>query len=87
MCAVIFGVFHTFVAQSQATKNPPSALAEHSVDQLKNHSLFFAANQSPRACSMEQSRNNARAKSLCFPASARKHCSIDLRFSFARRAR
>jgi hypothetical protein len=35
---------------------------------------------------MEQSWNNVRAKTLCFPAFARKHCSIDLSFSFARRA-
>jgi hypothetical protein len=39
-----------------------------------------------RVC-MEQSWNNVRAKSLHFPTFARKHCSIDLRFSFARGAR
>jgi len=38
-----------------------------------------------RVC-MEQSWNNVRAKSLHFPTFARKHCSIDLRFSFARGA-
>jgi hypothetical protein len=36
---------------------------------------------------MEQSWNNAAAKGLRFPAFARKHCSIDLSFSFARGAR
>jgi hypothetical protein len=35
----------------------------------------------------EQSWNSVRAKSLSFPAFAQKHCSIDLRFSFARGAR
>jgi len=48
--------------------------------------LTLAAQSSPRACQVEQSRNNVRAKSLCFPAFARKHCSIDLKFSFARGA-
>jgi hypothetical protein len=36
---------------------------------------------------VEQSWHNARAKTLRFPACARKHRSIDLRFSFARGAR
>jgi len=35
---------------------------------------------------MEQSWNNAANKSLHFTAFAQKHCSIDLRFSFARGA-
>jgi len=35
---------------------------------------------------MEQSWDNVRAKRLRFPAFARTHCSIDLSFSFARRA-
>ena len=44
----------------------------------------LATRPPPRACCMEQSWNNGADKSLCFPAFARKHCSIDFRFSFAR---
>ena len=47
---------------------------------------MIAAGQ-PRTGCAEQSRNIARAKILRFPALARKHCSIDLSFSFARGAR
>jgi len=48
--------------------------------------LHFSFSSRDRRC-MVQSRRNARAKTLCFPACVRKHCSIDLSFSFARGAR
>jgi len=44
----------------------------------------YGPRSSPRACSVEQSWNNVHAKSLCFPALSRKHCSIDLRVFLAR---
>jgi hypothetical protein len=40
----------------------------------------------PRATCMQQLWNNVRAESLRFSALAPTHCSIDLRFSFARGA-
>jgi hypothetical protein len=49
--------------------------------------LLRLAIRPPRACCMEQSWNNRAAESLCFPVFARKHCSLDLSFSSARRAR
>jgi len=55
------------------------ALATISVTEWFRESLA-----SPRACSVEQSWNNVHAKSLHFPASPQKHCSIDLRFFLAR---
>ena len=42
---------------------------------------------SPAPFAWNSRGTNVHAKSLCFPASARKHCSIDLSFSFARGAR
>jgi len=60
------------------------------------HSLFALDEKSfarppdtrrPDHQAMEQSWYNGRAKSLRFPASALKHCSIDLSFSSARGAR
>jgi len=57
----------------------PDNSAVASVSLLRRPSL-------PRDSLMEQWWNNARAKSLRLPALARKHCSIDLSFSFARRA-
>jgi hypothetical protein len=54
---------------------------------LKKEPSCVAPRELPRANYVEQSWDNVRAKSLCFPAFAPKHCSTDLRFFLARRAR
>ena len=70
-----------------AQLHSPAHHANSSCLQLPPRTSACLRSNSAPAARMEQSRNNARAKTPSFTASPPKQCSIDFHFSFARHSR
>ena len=84
LCVVVLCQLATNLRPSAANLFACASSATPASSAVRNST--HASLELPRANCMVQSRNNAAVKSLRFPAFARKHCSIDLSFSFARGA-